>query len=81
MAKNGADRVAQLLPAIATRVNLSAVKELGFRLFHEAEKNGDTNDAVLFNGLVSAWGDVVADARTYANRPQTVQDTLDFGEY
>jgi putative DNA methylase len=81
MAKDGADRVAQLLPAVGNRVNLGAVKELGFRLFHEAEKNGDTNDAVLFNGLVSAWGDVVADARTYASRPQTAQETLDFGEY
>ena len=53
MAKEGADRVAELLPAVQTRVNLDAVKELGFLLFHEAEKKKDTKDAILFNGLVS----------------------------
>ena len=37
MAKDGADKVAELLPSVQTRVNLDAVKELGFLLFHEAE--------------------------------------------
>ncbi|PZU35867.1 MAG: hypothetical protein DI573_14685, partial [Microbacterium sp.] len=52
MAKHGADQVASLLPSVQTRVNLDAVKELGFLLFHEAEKKRDTKDAILFNGLV-----------------------------
>jgi putative DNA methylase len=50
MAKDGADKVAELLPSVQTRVNLDAVKELGFLLFHEAEKKKDTKDAILFNG-------------------------------
>jgi hypothetical protein len=54
------------------------VKELGFLLFHEAEKKGNTKDAVLFNGLVSAWGDVTEQARRVAATPRSVQDTLDF---
>ncbi len=80
MAKEGADRVAELLPAVQTRVNLDAVKELGFLLFHEAEKKKDTKDAILFNGLVSAWGDVNEQARKYASTPRSSQQAFDFDE-
>lgn len=66
MAKDGADKVAEFLPVVQTRVNLDAVKELGFLLFHEAEKKKDTKDAILFNGLVSAWGDLNEQARKFA---------------
>jgi hypothetical protein len=54
MAKHGARSVADALQ-VHDEVNLDAVKELGFLLFHEAEKKRDTKDAILFNGLVSAW--------------------------
>lgn len=80
MAKDGADKVAELLPAVQTRVNLDAVKELGFLLFHEAEKKKDTKDAILFNGLVSAWGDVNEQARKYASTPRSSQQAFDFDE-
>ena len=80
MAKDGADRVAELLPSVQTRVNLDAVKELGFLLFHEAEKKKDTKDAILFNGLVSAWGDVNEQARKYASVPRSSQQEFDFDE-
>ena len=81
MAKDGADAVAALLPAIENRVGLEAVKELGFLLFHEAEKKGDGQDAQLFNGLVSAWSDLTAQARSLEQRqPLSVQQTLDIDE-
>jgi putative DNA methylase len=80
MAKDGADKVAELLPSVQTRVNLDAVKELGFLLFHEAEKKKDTKDAILFNGLVSAWGDVNEQARKYASVPRSSQQEFDFDE-
>ena len=80
MAKDGADKVAELLPSVQTRVNLDAVKELGFLLFHEAEKKKDTKDAILFNGLVSAWGDVNEQARKYAATPCSSQQEFDFDE-
>ncbi|WRS29198.1 DUF1156 domain-containing protein [Actinomycetaceae bacterium MB13-C1-2] len=80
MAKDGADKVAELLPQVQTRVNLDAVKELGFLLFHEAEKKKDTKDAILFNGLVSAWGDVNEQARKYASIPRSTQEEFDFDE-
>lgn len=80
MAKDGADKVAELLPTVQTRVNLDAVKELGFLLFHEAEKKKDTKDAILFNGLVSAWGDVNEQARKFASTPRSKQQAFDFDE-
>ena len=80
MAKDGADKVAELLPSVQTRVNLDAVKELGFLLFHKAEKKKDTQDALLFNGLVSAWGDVNEQARKYASTPRSSQQAFDFDE-
>ncbi|MDO5699264.1 MAG: DUF1156 domain-containing protein [Dermatophilus congolensis] len=80
MAKGGADKVAELLPSVQTRVNLDAVKELGFLLFHEAEKKKDTKDAILFNGLVSAWGDVNEQARKYTSTPRSSQQAFDFDE-
>lgn len=80
MAKHGADQVAALLPSVHTRVNLDAVKELGFLLFHEAEKKRDAKDAILFNGLVSAWGDVNEQARKHAGTPRAVQQAFDFDE-
>lgn len=80
MAKNGADKVAELLPTVQTRVSLDAVKELGFLLFHEAEKKKDTKDAILFNGLVSAWGDLNEQARKFENTAPRVgsQQSFDF---
>ena len=78
MAKDGSDKVAELLPSVQNRVNLDAVKELGFLLFHEAEKKKDAKDALLFNGLVSAWGDVNEQARKFASTPSPMQPELDF---
>jgi len=81
MAKDGAERVAALMPAVSSRVSLDTVKELGFLLFHEAEKKHDTQDAILFNGLVSAWSDLGAQARRIASsQPKERQDALDFDE-
>lgn len=82
MAKYGADKVAELLPTVQTRVSLEAVKELGFLLFHEAEKKKDTKDAVLFNGLVSAWGDLNEQARKFAKSAPRMgnQQSFDFDE-
>lgn len=81
MDKDGADKVADLLPGVQTKVNLDAVKELGFLLFHEAEKKHDTRDAILFNGLVSSWSDVTDQARKLESRPQRgTQQTFDFDD-
>ena len=80
LAKDGVDKVAELLPAVGEKVSLDAVKELGFLLFHEAEKNKDTDDAILFNGLVSSWGDLNEQARQIAAHPKAHQETLPIGK-
>ncbi|MGO3221173.1 DUF1156 domain-containing protein [Microbacterium gubbeenense] len=82
MAKYGADKVAELMPTIQTRVNLDAVKELGFLLFHEAEKKKDSKDAGLFNGLVGAWGDLNEQARRFAAAAPRLgsQQSFDFDD-
>lgn len=77
--KSGADKVAALLPQVQTRVNLNAVKELGFLLFHEAEKKSDAQDAGLFNALVSVWTDVTEMARQQSRTAMRgVQQAFDF---
>ena len=82
MAKHGADKVAELMPVVQTRVNLDAVKELGFLLFHEAEKKRDSKDAGLFNGLVGAWGDLNEQARKLADTAPRLgsQQAFDFDD-
>lgn len=37
-------------------------------------------DAILFNGLVSAWGDVNEQARKFASTPRSSQQEFDFDE-
>lgn len=80
LAKDGVDKVAELLPVVGEKVSLDAVKELGFLLFHEAEKNKDTDDAILFNGLVSSWGDLNEQARQIVAHPKAHQETLPIGK-
>jgi putative DNA methylase len=81
MHRDGAESVVKLLPAVEERVGLDAVKELGFLLFHEAEKKGDTKDAIMFNGLVGAWGDITQQARGLAlPDPETTQQRFEFQE-
>lgn len=78
MSKVGADKVAELLSEVRQKVNLDAVKELGFLLFHEAEKKKDSEDALLFNGLVSSWNELNEQARQYATTPRATQESLLF---
>ena len=80
LAKDGVDKVAELLPAVEEKVSLDAVKELGFLLFHEAEKNKDTDDAILFNGLVSSWSDLNEQARQIMAHPKAHQEAITFEE-
>ncbi|MFR0557006.1 DUF1156 domain-containing protein [Pseudoscardovia radai] len=78
-ATDGADTVVQLLAEVSQRFpSLDAIKALGFRMYHEAEKRGDTDTALQFNSLVSAWDDLAMDAHRYAESHQHgVQGQLD----
>ena len=71
-----------MIPTVQTRVNLDAIKELGFLLFHEAEKKRDSKDAGLFNGLVGAWSDLNEQARKLAATAPRLgtQQSFDFDD-
>jgi hypothetical protein len=58
-------------------IPLPAIKELGFLLFHEAERKGDGEDAQALNALVTSWGDVSLKARQHPSTPAGVQSALD----
>ena len=79
LGQQGQDQVAALLPAVGARVALDQVKELGFLLYHEAERRRDARDALLFNSLVKSWSDIGDQARrAAAHRPRAAQETLGF---
>ena len=59
----GLEKVAELVANLPADIPLSAIKELGFLLFHEAERKGDGADAQALNALVTSWGDVSLKAR------------------
>lgn len=73
---HGVDEVAKLMPFVAGRVNLDSVKELGFLLFREAEKKGQSQDAQVFNALVTMWSDLDSAARRTAPGGPEVEETL-----
>lgn len=80
MDSRGIDAVAAALAEARTRINADAIKELGFLLFHEAEKKKDTADALLFNGLVSAWADLSEHARHIDPARRSTQQSFTFDE-
>lgn len=75
---DGADGAARMLVGVQQRVQLDAVKDLGFLLFHEAEKRSDSKTAGYFNALVTSWPDIVAMANDIAAQgPEAVQGAFD----
>lgn len=73
----GIEKVAELVAKLPAAIPLSAIKELGFLLFHEAERKGDGADAQALNALVTSWGDVSLKARQYPPTPAGTQSELD----
>ncbi|MDR1186034.1 MAG: DUF1156 domain-containing protein [Bifidobacteriaceae bacterium] len=79
MDRHGAEQVAALLPAVGSKVSLDGVRELGVMLYHYADRKGDSADALLFNGLVTSWGDLTDQARRLdaVSREAGTQGALD----
>ena len=76
--QEGADGAARMLVGVQQRVQLDTVKDLGFLLFHEAEKRSDSKTAGYFNALVTSWPDIVAMANDIAAQGQdAVQGAFD----
>ena len=73
----GIEKVAELVAKLPAAIPLSAIKELGFLLFHEAERKGDGADAQALNALVTSWGDVSLKARQHPSAPTGTQSEFD----
>lgn len=75
---NGVDAVVPMLARLEKRLPLDQIKGLGFRMYHEAEKCGDTEGAIMFNALVSIWDDLALNAMKVAdNLQESVQGEFD----
>ena len=77
MQSSGVEKVSELVAQLPATIPLSAVKELGFLLFHEAERKGDGEDAQALNALVTSWGDVSLKAKQYVPTLIGTQSELD----
>ena len=77
MQSSGVEKVSELVAQLPACIPLSAIKELGFLLFHEAERKGDGDDAQALNALVTSWGDVSLKAKQYAPTLTGTQSELD----
>lgn len=77
MQSSGVEKVSELVAQLPASIPLSAIKELGFLLFHEAERKGDGDDAQALNALVTSWGDVSLKAKQYVPTLTGTQSELD----
>ena len=74
----GMQKVVPVMADVSELMALEDVRALAFRMFHEADKRGDTETARLLNALVSIWDDVSMQAYQVASdREQRVQGELE----
>ncbi len=76
---HGIDESARIFREARSRIDLSAAKELVFRLHQVCSKNGWTEAAITFNGLGTSWADIDSAARAERIPRASDQDEL-FGE-
>ena len=81
--RDGVGAGGEFLHQVASRADLAIdrelVKELAFLLFSVAEKAGATQDAIAFNGIATAWPEIVQAARA-ATGGRSVQLGLDLDD-
>lgn len=58
-------------------IDVDLIKELAFLLFSIAERNGWTKDAIAFNGIATAWPEILDASRT---TPTGTQGAFDLDE-
>lgn len=74
----GVDVVTPMMAHVGQRMPLDQVRSLVFRMYHEAEKRKDTEEAIRFNNLASMWDDLYSDAvRRMRDAGENVQGTLE----
>jgi putative DNA methylase len=79
--RTGLDEAGRILLGAGDRVDTEALKELAYLLFSLCERRGMTQEAILFNALVTSWPEVVAAAKARAGRTAgVVQAGFDFDD-
>lgn len=79
--RTGLDEAGRILLGASDRVDTEALKELAYLLFSLCERRGLTQEAILFNALVTSWPEVVAAAKARAGRTAgVVQAGFDFDD-
>lgn len=73
----GIDDAARFLQRASSRIDLEAVKQLGYVLFSICDRKKQTESARIFNGLVTSWLDLQDAMRTL---PAEVLGQLPFDE-
>ena len=74
----GMQKAVPVMADVSELMALEDVRALAFRMFHEADKRGDTETARRLNALVSIWDDVSMQAYQVASdREQRVQGELE----
>lgn len=74
----GVDAVTPMMAHVGQRMPLDQVRSLVFRMYHEAEKRKNTEEAIRFNNLASMWDDLYSDAvRRMRDAGENVQGTLE----
>lgn len=74
----GVDAVTPMMAHVGQCMPLDQVRSLVFRMYHEAEKRKDTEEAIRFNNLASMWDDLYTDAvRRMRDAGENVQGTLE----
>ena len=77
---NGTDAVVPIMAKAGEYVSLDQVRNLSFRMYHEAERRKDTDGAIGFNNLVSVWDDAAGTASMQVrDRVENTQGVLDIG--
>lgn len=77
---NGTDAVVPVMAKAGEYVSLDQVRNLSFRMYHEAERRKDTDGAIGFNNLVSVWDDAAGTASMQVrDRVENTQGVLDIG--
>lgn len=77
----GLDEAGRILLGAGDRVDTDALKELAYLLFSLCERRGMTQEAILFNALVTSWPELVAAAKARAGRTAgSVQAGFDFDD-
>jgi putative DNA methylase len=77
LSSEGVDSAAAFLRRAAARLDLDAVKELGYLLFSICDRKKWTESAGVFNGVVTSWLDLQDAMRA---QPAGTQGTLSFDE-